>query len=135
MAKIIFTHTELLSILLSNELLPDKIQHPKIEDQKIRFTVETGLPILPLVPASLRFISFADNNAIFELTVVNSALNKTIGRLNLLSKLDVPDYVRIDFPKISVDVNELLRRRNIRGVQIKDIFFDNGEFTIITSGS
>jgi hypothetical protein len=133
MAKITFTHTELLSILLSNGLLPDKIQRPKIEDQKILFTVETGLPILPMVPASLKFVSFTDNNAVFELTVVNSTLNKTIGRFNLLSKLNVPDYVKIDFPTISVDVNELLRRRNIRGVRIKDILSENGEFTIITS--
>ena len=133
MATITFTHTELLSILLSNELLPKKISRPKIEGQEIHFTVETNLPILPLVPASLKFVSFADNKAIFELTVVNSTLNKTISRFNLLSKLDVPDYVEIDFPKISVDVNELLRRRNIRGVQLKDILFNNGEFTIVTS--
>jgi len=133
MAKITFTHTELLNILLSNELLPKKILRPKIEGQEIHFTVETNLPLLQYVPASLKYLSFTDNNTIFELTVVNSSLSKTISRLNLLSKLDIPDYVKIDFPKISVDVNELLRQRNIRGVQIKDILFDNGEFTIITS--
>ena len=76
MAKITFTHTELLSILLSNELLPKKISRPKIEGQEIHFTVETNLPILPLVPASLKFLSFTDNKAVFKLTVVNSALNK-----------------------------------------------------------
>jgi len=133
MAKITFTNTELLNILISNELLPKKVSRPKVEGQEIHFTVETNLPLLQYVPASLKFLSFTDNNAIFELTVVNSSLSKTISRLNLLSKLNVPDYVKIDFPKISVDVNDLLRQRNIRGVQLKDILFDNGEFTIITS--
>ena len=132
MARITFTHTELLGILISNELLPDKIVRPEIKGHEIRFTVQTGLPILPLVPASLKFVNYTDNNAIFELTVVNSALNKTISRFNLLSKLDVPDYVDIDFPKISVDVNELLKRRNVKGVQVKDIILENDEFTIIT---
>jgi hypothetical protein len=133
MAKITFTHIELFNILISNELLPKKVLRPKVEGQEIHFTVETNLPLLQYVPASLKFLSFTDNNAIFELTVVNSSLSKTISRLNLLSKLDVPDYVEIDFPKISVEVNELLKQRNIRGVQIEDILFDNGEFTIITS--
>ena len=133
MAKIIFTHTELLNILLSNELLPKKILRPKVEGQEIHFAVETNIPLLQYVPASLKFVSFTDNNAIFELTVVNSSLSKTISRLNLMSKLDVPDYVKIEFPRISVDINELLKHRNIRGVKIEDILFDNGEFTIIIS--
>ena len=133
MAKITFTHTELLNILLANELLPKKVLRPKVEGQEIHFTVETNIPLLQYVPASLKFVSFTDNNAIFELTVVNSSLSKTISRLNLMSKLDVPDYVKIEFPRISVDINELLKHRNIRGVKIEDIIFDNGEFTIITS--
>ena len=133
MAKITFTHTELLNILLANELLPKKVLRPKVEGQEIHFTVETNIPLLQYVPASLKFVSFTDNNAIFELTVVNSSLSKTISRLNLMSKLDVPDYVKIEFPRISVDINELLKHRNIRGIQLKDILFDNGEFTIIIS--
>ena len=132
MAKITFSHAELITILISNELLPKEILRPKVEGQEIHFVVKTNLPLLQFVPVSLRYLSFADNNAIFELTVVNSSLNKTIGRLNLLSRLDMPAYVKLDFPKISVDVNELLKEKNIRGVLLKDILFNNGEFTIVT---
>jgi len=55
-----------------------------------------------------------------------------IGRLDLLSKLNAPAYVKFDFPKVSVDVNELLKEKNIRGVLIKDITFNDGEYTITT---
>jgi len=132
MAKITFSHAELIQILLSNELLPKEILRPKVEGDEIHFVVQTNLPLLQFVPVSLRYLSFADNNAIFELTVVNSSLNKMIGRLNLLSKLNAPAYVKLDFPKVSVDVNELLKEKNIRGVLIKDIIFNDGEFTIVT---
>ena len=132
MAKITFSHTELIQILLSNELLPKELLRPKVEGEEIHFVVQTNLPLLQFVPVSLRYLSFADNNAIFELTVVNSSLNAMIGRLNLLSKINAPSYVKLDFPKVSVDVNELLKEKNIRGVQLKDIIFNNGEFTIVT---
>ena len=132
MAKITFSNAELLNILISNELLPEEVLRPKVEGEEIHFVVQTNLPLLQFVPVSLRYLSFTDNNAIFELTVVNSSLNKTIGRLNLLSTLEVPEYVKLDFPKISVDVNRLLKEKNGRGVLLKDIFFSNGEFTIVT---
>ena len=134
MAKITFTHAELITILLSNELLPKKILRPKVEGDEIHFVVETNLPLLQFVPASLRYLSYTDNNAIFEITVANSSLNAMIGRLNLLSKLNAPAYVKFDFPKVSVDVNELLKEKNIRGVLIKDIIYNNGEFTILLYG-
>ena len=57
MAKITFTHIELFNILISNELLPEKILRPKVEGQEIHFTVETNLPLLQYVPASLKFLS------------------------------------------------------------------------------
>ncbi len=135
MAKITFSHAELLQILISNELLPKKILRPKVEGEEIHFVVETNLPLLQFVPASLRYLSFTDNNAIFEITVVNSSLNVMIGRLNLLSKLNVPAYVKFDFPKVSVDVNELLKEKNIRDVLIKDIILNDGEFAITTCGT
>ncbi len=132
MAKITFSHEELINILISNELLPKEILRPKVEGEEIHFVVKTNLPLLQFVPASLKYLSFTDNNAIFEITVVNSSLNTMISRLNLLSKLNAPAYVKFDFPKVSVDVNELLKEKNIRGVLLKDIIFNNGEFTITT---
>ncbi|MBW7992064.1 MAG: hypothetical protein FVQ84_18900 [Planctomycetes bacterium] len=132
MAQITFSHTELIKILFSNELLPKEILRPKVEGDEIHFVVKTKLPLLQFVPVSLRYLSYTDNNAIFELTVVNSSLNKMIGRLNLLSKINAPAYVKLDFPKVSVNVNELLKEKNIRGILLKDIIFNDGVFTIVT---
>lgn len=132
MAKMSFSHAELIKILLSNELLPKQMLRPKVEGDEIHFVVETNLPLIQFVPASLRFLSYADNKAIFELTVVNSSLNAMIGRLNLLSKLDAPEYVEFDFPKVYVDINELLKEKNISGVLIKDIIFKDDELKIVT---
>lgn len=132
MAKITFSHAELIEVLISNAILPKEILRPKIQGEVIHFVVNTNLPFLQFVPLSLRYLSFTDNNAIFEMSVVNGSLNKTISRLNLISGLDVPAYIKIDFPKIYINVNELLEVKNIRGFLIKDIFFEDGEFTIVT---
>lgn len=135
MAKITFSHAELMQILISNAILPKAILRPKVEGEEIHFVVNTNLPFLQFVPLSLRYLSYTDNNAIFELAVVNSNLNKTLSRLNLLSKLDLPVYVKIDFPKIYINVNELLQEKNIRGFLLKDIFFKDGKFMIVTSST
>lgn len=132
MAKITFSQMELIEILISNEILPKVILRPKVEGEEIHFMVNTNLPFLQFIPLSLRYLSYTDYNAIFELAVVNSSLNKMISRLNLLSRLDLPAYVKIDFPKIYINVNELLQIKNIRGFLLKDIFIKDGEFTIVT---
>jgi hypothetical protein len=132
MGKITFSQTELIKILISNAILPKVILRPKVEGEEIHFVVNANLPFLQFVPLSLRYLNYADDNAIFEVNVVNSSLNKMISRLNLLSKLDVPTYIKIDFPKIYINVNQLLKEKNINGVLLKEILFNNGEFTIVT---
>jgi hypothetical protein len=132
MAKITFNQMELIEILISNEVLPKVILRPKVEGEEIHFVVNTNLPFLQFIPLSLRYLSYTDNNAIFELSVVNSSLNKMISRLNLLSKLELPAYIKIDFPKIYINVNELLQEKNIKGIMLKDILFKEGDFTIVT---
>ena len=84
---------------------------------------------------SLRFLSFNDNNAIFELIIVSSHLNKSLGRLKQVLKLKIPAYMRLDYPKIFVDVDMLLKEKNISGVRVKDVLFEGGEFTIVACSS
>ncbi|MCP4261255.1 MAG: hypothetical protein GY774_27670 [Planctomycetes bacterium] len=135
MAKITFSLAELKEILISNAVLPKVILRPKVEGEEIHFVVNTNLPFLQFIPLSLRYLNYTDNNAIFEISVVNSNLHKTINKFNLMSRLDVPEYIKIDFPKIYIDVNELLQIKNIRGILLKDIFYKDGEFTIVTSST
>jgi len=133
MAKITFNLEELTQILISNELLREEILRPKVEGERIHFVIKTNSFILPYIPASLGYLSFSDNLAIFELTIVSSYLNRAVSRLKQILQLKLPAYMRLEYPKIFVDADKLLKEKNIRGIRVKDISFKDGDFTIITS--
>ncbi len=132
MAKTTFSLEEFLEILISNKLLPSEIIRSKVEGERIHFIIRTNLFILPYIPASLRFFSFNDNNAIFELTLVSKHLYNVMKRLESSLQRKMPAYMTFEYPKIFVDVEKFLKEKNIRGVRVKDIFFKQGEFTIDT---
>ena len=130
---IIFSLEELTQILISNEILRGEILRPKVEGDRINFVIKTNSFILPYIPASLGFLSFSDGQAIFELTIVSSYLNKTIGRLKQILQLKLPAYIKLEYPRIFVDVDKLLEEKNIRGIRIKDVSLKDGELTFTTS--
>jgi hypothetical protein len=132
MAKITFSLEELIKILISNELLPRQIIRARVKGQRVHFVIRTNAFILPYIPASLRYVSFDNNNAIFELTIASGHLNKAVSWLNQALKLKIPACMKLEYPNISIDIEKLLKEKNIKGVQVKDIFFDNGQFTIVT---
>jgi hypothetical protein len=133
MATITFSLEELLEVLISNKLLPSEIIRAKVQGQRIHFIIRTNLLILPYIPASLRFFSFDDNNAIFELTIVSKHLYRVMKRLESSFLRKMPAYVKFEYPKIFVDVENFLKEKNIRGIRVKDIFFKQGRFTIDTA--
>jgi len=135
MAKITFSLEELLKILISNELLPRQIIRARVKGQRVHFVIRTDSFVLPYIPASLRYISFDNSNAIFELIIVSGYLNKAVSWLNQALKLKIPACMKLEYPNISVDIDELFEQKNIKGVRVKDIFFENGEFAIVTGNS
>ena len=132
MARIIFSLEELKQILISNELLRGEILRLKVEGQRIHFVIRTNSFILPYIPASLGYLSFSDNQAIFELTIVSSHLNKAVSRIKQMLQLKLPAYMKLEYPKIFVDVEKLIKKKNIKGIRVKDIALEGGEFTITT---
>ena len=132
MAKITFSLEELTQILISNELLQKWILRPKVDGERIHFVIRTNSFILPYIPASLGYLSFSDNQAIFELTVISSHLNKAVNRLKQMLQLKLPAYIRLKYPKIFVDVEKLLNEKDVKGIRVTDIALENGEFTIKT---
>ena len=132
MAKITFCQTELIEILISNAILPKVILRPKVEGEEIHFVVNANLPFLQFIPLSLKYLNYTDDNAIFEIKVMNNGLSKMISRFNLLAKFDVPAFIKIDFPNIYINVNQFLKEKNFGGIFLKDILFKSGEFTIVT---
>ena len=132
MAKITFNLEELIQILTSNELLRGEILRPKVEGDRIRFVIKTNSFVLPYIPASLGYLDFRDNRATFELTIVSSYLNRAVSRLKQILQLKLPAYMRLEYPKIFVDVDKLLEEKNVRGIRVKDISFESGKFAITT---
>jgi hypothetical protein len=132
MAKITFSIEELTQILISNELLRGEILRLKVEGDRIHFVIKTNTFILPYIPASLGYMGFSDNLATFELTIVSNILNKAVSRLKQILQLKLPAYIKLEYPKIFIDVDKLLKEKNIRGIRVKDISFEGGEFTITT---
>ena len=132
MAKISFSLEELTQILISNKLLHGEILRLKVDGDRIHFVIRTNSLILPYIPASLGYLSFSDNQAIFELTIVSSHLNKAVSRLKQMLQLKLPAYMKLEYPKIFVDVEKLLEEKNIKGIRVKDISLKGREFTITT---
>jgi hypothetical protein len=132
MAKIAFNLQELVNIIVSNDLLPRQVVRVRVKGEKIHFVVKTNTFILPYIPASLVYVTFDGGHAIFELRNVGGPVNKVMGWLHQALKLKMPDFVKLEYPKVSVDVDKLLKENNIRGIQVKDIVFKDGLFILTT---
>ncbi len=132
MAKITFSLQELIDIIVSNELLPQQVVRIRVKGEKIHFVVKTNAFILPYVPASLGYVGFDGKNVLFKLTDVSGPVNKIMGWLHQALKLKMPAFVTLEYPKVFIDVDRLLKENNVRGIQVKDIVFEKRQFTIVT---
>ena len=66
------------------------------------------------------------------MTLVSGQVSKAIGRLDQLFDLKIPAYMKLEYPNIVINMDMLLQERNVRGLQVKDVFFKDGEFSIVT---
>ena len=132
MAKITFGLQELLDIVVSNQFLPRQIARLRVKGDRVHFVIKTNSFILPFIPASLGYQSFDGSHAIFEFTLVSGHVNKAIGWLHEALRVQMPAFVTLDYPKVLIDIDRLLREKNIKGIQVKDIVFENGQFAIVT---
>lgn len=133
MAKLTFSLEEFTKILVTNDLLQGKISRLKADGERIHFVIRTNSFVLPYIPASLGFLSFSDNQAIFELTIISNLLGKAVNQLKQMLQFKLPAYMKLEYPKIFVDVEKLLEEKNIRGIRVEDVYLKIGEFTITTS--
>ncbi|MHC4116941.1 MAG: hypothetical protein ACYSWO_05480 [Planctomycetota bacterium] len=132
MARITFGSEELIEIVIANGLLPPQIARLRVKGESIHFVMKTNSFILPFIPASVKYLSFDDGVAMFELTIAGGYANKAIGWLNQMLEPKIPAYMKLQYPRLSVNTDELLEDRSIRGVRVEDISFENGEFAIVT---
>jgi hypothetical protein len=130
MAKITFSLEELVEVLIANDLIFENIRRIKVKDGVVHFVIKTQLFMLPLIPASLKFLSFENNKATFELTLVSSHLGKVISRHNHILESELPSCMEFEYPNVMIDMEKLLQEKNIRGLQIKDVLFKDSDFTV-----
>ena len=144
MAKMIFSVEEMRELLLSNNRIriPPYIKNLKMGADTISLIVEvgkTGIPLMPsvplLIPLSTRFVRFDNPIAIFEIANRGILTKGIVDRLIPIFKDKMPDYIEVDYPSIHVDVNKLLVEKNVKGVEVEEIVFDDGKFTVVTGNA
>lgn len=135
MAKIVFGFEELLELLVCNQLLPGSIARVRVKGERIHFAIKTNSFLLPFVPASVKYLRLKGSHIVFELAIVSDRASKAIGRLNQMLEPKMPTYAKLEYPILSVDIDKLLAEKNIRGLCVKEISFEEGEFTIVTENA
>ena len=135
MAEIAITYQELLDILKSNNLLPVQIARAEVKNGCFHFVVRTENFLLPLVPASLRYLYFENNIAAFELTVVSSHFNKALGWFSQSLQARLPDYITLDLPNVLFDMEKLFLEKNIKGIYIREIIHEPCRFIVFIEKS
>jgi len=135
MARIVFGLEELLEILVCNGLLPGSIARARVKGERIHFVIKTNSFILPFIPASVKYLRLEGSLVVFELAIVSNRANKAIGWLNQMLEPKMPTHVKLEYPILSVDIGKLLAEKSIRGVRAKEIFFEDGDFTLITENT
>jgi hypothetical protein len=103
-----------------------------VKEDRIHFVIKMNAFILPFIPASLGYVRFDGNKAVFELVLVNDHMNKAMGMFQHALTLKLPEFVTLEYPNIFVDIDRLFKEKNIRGIQIRDIVLTDGEFSIVT---
>lgn len=133
MGQIVLSGDELGAILIANGLLPEEVTDLEFTQDEIRLRIKTPWPIFKSLRVVLRFAGFAQGQVVLHLET-----NRIIDQFDwlvdkMLAGFPLAEHgARWEYPRLYVDVNPLLEQQ-IRGVQIKDIAFAEGEFRITTS--
>ncbi len=135
MAQIVLSGEELVRILRANGLLPAQVAEVETAGEEIRLKVKTPWPLLKSVRVAVRFAGFEDGQVVLQL-VTNRLLDAFDWLVDrMLAALALQDHGgRWEYPRLYVDVNQLLRRQ-LRGVEITNMAFQDGCFQIRTISS
>jgi hypothetical protein len=133
MGQIVISGDELVSLLAANARMPEQVTGVETDGDEIKVHVATPLPILRSIAVRVKFAGFEQGQVVLQL-VTNRVIDKFDWLVNkMLAALKVEDHGgRWEYPRLYVDVNHLLRRQ-VRGVQIAGIIFQDGHFHITTS--
>ncbi|MBN2128698.1 MAG: hypothetical protein JW741_04350 [Sedimentisphaerales bacterium] len=133
MAHIVLSGDELVNILDANELIPDHVTDIHTNGEEIRIRVKTPWPLLKSLRVGIRFMGFDDGQVVLQL-VTNRVLDRFDWLIDrMLESLRLEDHgSRWEYPHLFVDVNRLIQRQ-LRGVTVNEMTFEDGYFHISTT--
>lgn len=132
MARIVFGCEELLGILVCNGLVPGSIARLRVKGDRIHFVVKTNSFILPFIPASVRYLRLEGDLVVFELAIAGNRINRAKGWFDQMLEANMPSWMELEYPILSIDVGKLLAEKNIRGIRLREILFEDGELSLVT---
>jgi hypothetical protein len=133
MGQIVLSGEELVCLLKANGLVPDPIIDVEMDTDALKVRVRTPLPILKSVHVGVRLAGFEDGHVVLQL--VTNRLLDTFDWLvdRMFASLSLADHgSRWEYPRLYVDVNQLLRRQ-VRGVEVTGVTFAEGHVYITTA--
>lgn len=128
MAELKFALFEVLDLIKSNQFLHSHIGEAIIDGDFISFHYETGLFFPRSLPVSIKFRHFTEGSAFFQ--VSTSALPEAVIKLIPLPR-NTP-YLYLKYPDLEIRLNRLTGKY-LPGIEIKDVQYNNGLFTVIFS--
>ncbi len=130
MARITFSIAEAVRIINSNGLVSGPITEIEAEGDKISVKFKTSWPAPKYIRVGIEYADFENGIVTFNITT-----NRLVDKFDwlvrkLLKSLHLPDYVnQCEYPRVCVDINKVLADK-IKGVQIENIDFENGQFCV-----
>ncbi len=133
MAQIVLSGEELVCILTANGLLPDEIADMTAQDREIKIRVRTPWPVFKSIRVGMRFVGFEQGEAVLQV-VTNRLIDQFDWLVDkMLATFPLGEHgARWEYPRLRIDVNTLLQRQ-VRGIQITSVEFEDGRYCITTS--
>ncbi len=130
MANLTFTLPELITLIKLNTELPNQIEEIDVVNNRIKLTINIG----KLIPNINIFISFDSyQNGMLKLNIEAVKVLKLFSKYlsNIIEKKSISDVISFHNGKImQVALNRILEQK-VKGVQVKSLTEDNGEFKIV----
>ncbi|MCK4653364.1 MAG: hypothetical protein KAU01_02845 [Candidatus Cloacimonetes bacterium] len=126
MTKVIVSIAEIIDIMVANNLMPEQISEIDISGDTISFQYNTGKIIPAKIEASIYFEEFDKGLMIFGIQTTWLS-----DKLLRIMSLPQNEYIQVDYPSIIFYIQRFFNDK-LKIVQIENIKYENGKFTITT---
>ncbi|MFC1887251.1 hypothetical protein ACFLYK_00405 [Candidatus Cloacimonadota bacterium] len=129
MAILKISLTELAEFLVDQKITQKYISDLQVEGDHFQFNFITGKLFPKSFPLSIKFLSFTDKRILFEISTSSLA-----GSLLKFLPSKNNEYYSLDFPDLYINI-QVLSKKFLMGMEISDIKYNDGEFSITFSSS